>query len=81
MNLVLPIGVNLNRKHIKYLDLFFHCLQVLDKWVNDVNAKFESEFAAADSYAPTLHEWLASNWQGKLSYYLWLKKYWDVKEL
>ncbi|KAG0593970.1 hypothetical protein M758_UG036400 [Ceratodon purpureus] len=37
----------------------------LDKWVDDVDAKFEAEYAAADSYAPTLHEWLASNWQGE----------------
>lgn len=39
--------------------------EVLDTWVNDVDAKFEAEYTAADSYAPTLHEWLASNWQGE----------------
>lgn len=38
---------------------------VLTKWAEDVDAKFEAEYAAADSYAPTLHEWLASNWQGE----------------
>jgi 2-oxoglutarate dehydrogenase E1 component len=30
-----------------------------------VETKFETEYVAADSSAPTLHEWLASNWQGE----------------
>jgi 2-oxoglutarate dehydrogenase E1 component len=37
---------------------------IIDRWASEVETKFETEYVAADSCAPTLHEWLASNWQG-----------------
>lgn len=72
VTLLAPICVKLEPRTDRIFSLIFF-LQVLDKWVDDVDAKFEAEYAAADSHAPTLHEWLASNWQGKPSDYFFLK--------
>lgn len=74
MQCVTPTGVKLIPRADRILSLIY-CLQVFDKWVDEVDAKFEAEYAAADSYAPTLHEWLASNWQGRSSNYFLLKRY------
>ncbi|CAM6044651.1 unnamed protein product [Sphagnum compactum] len=38
---------------------------IIDRWASEVETRFETEYVAADSSAPTLHEWLASNWQGE----------------
>lgn len=66
--------MKLSPRAVQILRLIY-CFQVLDKWVDEVDAKFEAEYAAADSYAPTMHEWLASNWQGISSIYSSFKRY------
>lgn len=49
---------------LKMVSVWHDILQIIDRWASEVETKFETEYVAADSCAPTLHEWLASNWQG-----------------